>query len=190
MMNEAYCSPEASDEDLVMCICEGNQAALALLVERHHAALMGYLCRFTGGDRTFAEDITQETFFKVLRACNSFNPHQRFKPWLYAIATNLMRDHSRRLETRQTEAWSNDLDELQQGGSSPENIVIHQEEQAQVAQAMMQLSETNRATLILRFYNDLSLQEIAQALGVPLGTVKSRLSNAIHQLNQIMRRQC
>src|SRR5215510_8147671 len=83
---------ERSDEQVMAAAVAGDQMAFATLVTRHHAPLLGYLYRLTGGDRPLAEDLVQETFLRVLRqrTCQAGHP---FKPWLYAIATNLARDH-------------------------------------------------------------------------------------------------
>lgn len=81
---------ERSDEQLMAAVMAGDQVALAALVTRHHAPLLGYLYRLVGGDRPLAEDLVQETLLHVLRqrTCQSDRP---FKPWLYTIATNLAR---------------------------------------------------------------------------------------------------
>jgi RNA polymerase sigma-70 factor (ECF subfamily) len=83
---------ERSDEQLMAAVLAGDQVALAKLVTRHHAPLLGYLYRLAGGDRPLAEDLVQETFLRILRQRThpSLCP---FKPWLYKIATNLARDH-------------------------------------------------------------------------------------------------
>src|SRR5262245_56119811 len=83
---------ESDDEQLMAAVTAGDQQALATLVTRHHAPLLGYLYRLTGGNRPLAEDLIQETFLRLLRqrARLADGP---FKPWLYKIATNLTRDH-------------------------------------------------------------------------------------------------
>src|SRR5262245_31932976 len=80
------------DEALMEAVMDGDGAALAVLVERHHSPLLGYLYRLVGGDRPLAEDLCQETFARLLRQHN-YQVGRPFKPWLYAIATNLARDH-------------------------------------------------------------------------------------------------
>jgi len=91
---------EGSDEQLMTAVMAGDQAALAALVTRHHAPLLGYLYRLVGGDRPLAEDLVQETLLHVLRqrTCQADRP---FKPWLYAIATNLARDYFKSAAVRQ-----------------------------------------------------------------------------------------
>ena len=81
-----------SDEQLLTAVMAGDQVALAALAARHHAPLLGYLYRLAGGDVQLAEDLVQETLLHVLRQ-RTYQSHRPFKPWLYAIATNLTRDY-------------------------------------------------------------------------------------------------
>src|SRR5579871_6950012 len=80
-------------------VMQGERAALAALVERYHAPLLGYLYRLCNGNQPLAEDLTQECFLALLRA-DRYAPERPFKPWLYAIATNLARDHFRSAAVR------------------------------------------------------------------------------------------
>lgn len=90
---------QPSDERLMHRIRGGDHDALAALVVRHHHPLLGYLYRLTDGDRPLAEDLVQETFARLLQPAN-FLSDRPFKPWLYAIATNLVRDTFRSAEYR------------------------------------------------------------------------------------------
>ena len=83
---------ERSDEQLMAAVMAGDQVALAALVTRHHAPLLGYLYRLVGGDRQLSEDLVQETLLHVLRQ-RTYQAARPFKPWLYTIATNLARDY-------------------------------------------------------------------------------------------------
>jgi RNA polymerase sigma-70 factor (ECF subfamily) len=177
----------AADEVLMEKVRGGDRAALGVLVERYHAPLTGYLVRMTNGQRELAEDMVQMTFMKLIQSRESYQAGRTFRPWLYTIATNLARDHFRRLETRKTEAWDEALDELAgKCEGEPEKLLVRGEQAALVAGAVQRLSEPLRAALVLRFYQDLSLEEIAQVLEIPLGTVKSRLSAAIRQLHKTL----
>ena len=169
-----------TDEQLARNVQLGRAADLAELVERHHSALVGFLYRLTGGDRSLAEDLTQEAFLRALRSIQRYRPAQRFKPWLYAIAVNAARDHFKRADTRYTAAWNDD--ELI-GLADP--IEWHEAidlDRQRVAAAIAALPVHQREALILRYYQDLSLAEIAEVLAIPIGTVKSRLSLGLRQL--------
>ena len=175
-----------SDEQLMQRLLEGERDALAALVTRHHAPLLGYLYRLTDGDRSLAEDLTQETFTRLLRPAN-FLAGRPFKPWLYTIATNLARDVYRSAATRRTVTVPEDaLPERADPGHTPEAQAIAAEQGRAVRAALRELAEEYRVTLILRFYQGLRLEEIATALDVPLGTVKSRLSVGTRRLRQLL----
>lgn len=176
---------ERSDEQLITDVMAGDQVALATLVARHHTMLLGYLCRLVGGNRPLAEDLTQETLLRVLRQ-DSYPAHRPFKPWLYTIATNLARDHFKsaavRLRGRADEEEEEALAQVPDSTAGPEERALALEQGSEVRAALAHLSEDHRVVVVLRFYQGFSLQEIAQMLQIPVGTVKSRLSIALHRL--------
>ncbi len=92
-----------SNEELIEQVLNGDRSALAKLVERHHRPLLGYLFRMVGGNHPLAQDLVQETFIRVLKQ-RSYAAGRPFKPWLHAIATNLVRDHFRALRNRNSES--------------------------------------------------------------------------------------
>ncbi|HEV2661884.1 MAG TPA: RNA polymerase sigma factor [Ktedonobacteraceae bacterium] len=175
-----------SDEQLMVGVLSGETRALSLLVERHYGPLLGYLYRFLGGDRPLAEDIVQETFLRVLQR-GSYQPGRPFKPWLYAIAINQGRDYFKSARVRRDVAQDEEIMEgIYDTTPGPEEAALSDEQGHMVAVALGQLSEEYRVTLILRFYNGLSLQEIAETLHIPLGTVKSRLSTGTRRLRALL----
>jgi RNA polymerase sigma-70 factor (ECF subfamily) len=179
---------ESSDEDLMAAVLAGNRAALAVLVGRYHAPLLGYLYRLVGGDRPLAEDLVQETLLRLLRQ-RTYQSKRPFKPWLYTIATNLAHDYFKSAAVRQH--WrGGDAEEallhLSDSEASPEERALAAEQGSEVRAALAQLREDYRVVLVLRFYQGFSLQEIAQTLHIPLGTVKSRLSVGVHRLRSVL----
>jgi RNA polymerase sigma-70 factor (ECF subfamily) len=174
------------DEQLLAAVLAGEMAALAHLVERYQRPLTGYLERLLGGDWPLAQDLTQETFLRVLRQrdCRGQRP---FKPWLYAIATNLARDHFKSAASRRVSP----LDPLVAAGlvaddAGPEALALARERGQAIMAALAALGEEYRVTLLLRFYGDLSLREIADALDIPIGTVKSRLTMGLRRLRAVL----
>jgi RNA polymerase sigma-70 factor, ECF subfamily len=175
-----------SDEQLLAAVLAGEMEALAVLVTRYQAPLTGYLDRLVGPDWALAQDLAQETFVRVLRqhTCRGNRP---FKPWLYAIATNLARDHFKSAAVQRAMPLDDELaSRLANWEARPEEHALAVERAADVAEALRGLSAEYRATLVLRFYNGLSLQEIADTLEVPLGTVKSRLSVGLRRLREVL----
>lgn len=179
---------ESSDEQLMAAVLAGDAAALAALVTRHHAPLLGYLYRLAGGDRELAQDLVQETLLHVLRQ-RTYVPSRPFKPWLYAIATNLARDYVKSAQVRQRERGTENEDallHLYDSAPGPEERALAAEQGGEVRAALAQLSEDYRVVVVLRFYQGFSLQEIAETLQIPLGTVKSRLSVGVHRLRTLL----
>ena len=169
-----------TDEQLARQVQHGNTADLALLVERHHSPLLGFLYRLTGGNRALAEDLAQETFLRALRNIQQYQPSRRFKPWLYAIAVNIARDHFKRADTRYAVILSDEeFFSLEDPIGVEDNL---QDDTQRVALAITALPVHQREAIILRYYQDLSLAEISEALAIPIGTVKSRLSLGLKQL--------
>lgn len=177
--------PKPTDEDLALRIKNGtpkSAGALTLLVERHHSPLLGYLYRMTNGNRPLAEDLVQETFLRVLRAIDRYQYPRPFKAWLYAIATNLARDHFKRADTRRTDTVPDERLQRFAGEHNPEHRILAEDESRRVIDALTGLPEHQRAALILRYYQELPLAEIANILDIPVGTVKSRLSIGLKRL--------
>lgn len=170
------------DEKLALDVQRGKQAALAQLIKRHHNPLMGYLFRMTSGDRQLAEDLVQETFLRMLRGIDRYTYPRPFKPWLYAIATNLARDHYKAADFR----LAADIDENLWHDTSPEEIALASDEVHTVIRALATMPDFQREVIVLRFYQALSLAEIADALDIPIGTVKSRLSMGIKRLRDVL----
>lgn len=175
----------ATDEQLARQLQGGDRAALAELVGRHYDPLLGYLYRLTRGDRPLAQDLAQETFLRALRGIGGYQPPRPFKPWLYAIATNLARNHYTRAETRRTE--SADEDAEYGSDDSPDAALLAQAEAQSVIAALDTLSDAQREVIVLYFYQSLPLQAIADTLAIPLGTVKSRLSVGVGRLRNILK---
>jgi RNA polymerase sigma-70 factor (ECF subfamily) len=179
---------ERSDEQLMTAVMAGDQVALAALVTRHHGPLLSYLYRLVGGDRQFSEDLVQETLLHVLRQ-RTYQAGRPFKPWLYAIATNLARDYFKSAEVRKSGREGNEEEALLQlydSAPGPEERALAAEQGSEVRATLAQLREEYRVVVVLRFYQGFSLQEIAETLHIPLGTVKSRLSVGVHRLRSML----
>jgi RNA polymerase sigma-70 factor (ECF subfamily) len=169
---------------LLEAMLAGERDALRVLVERHQTALTGYLDRLVGPDWSLAQDLCQETFLRVLRQAAP-RGDRPFRPWLYTIATNLARDHFKSATVRR--AARLDLSQIEQlcdSAQGPEEYALQVEQQSAIVAAISVLGAEYRAALLLRFYSGMSLQEIADTLEIPLGTVKSRLSVGLRLLKE------
>jgi len=161
-----------SDEELMEAVARGDEQALASLIERYAARIHAHLCRMTG-DRDDADDLLQDTWVRVARGARRFDPGRRVRPWLYGIASNLARDRHRRRQVRARPP----LAEPAAAGSGPlEHIDLRDR--------LAGLPDRLREVVLLRYYGDLDEAEMAAALGIPRGTVKSRLHGAIRALKR------
>jgi RNA polymerase sigma-70 factor, ECF subfamily len=167
-------------------VMAGDRTALEELVRRHQGPLLGYFYRMLDGDRAQAEDLVQDTFLRLLRQ-RTYTAGRAFKPWLYAVATNLARDHLRAARSRPAGPSDDLLALLPDRAPGPDQRALAAAEMRRVAAALAVLGEDVRATLVLRYANDLTLADIAAALDVPVGTVKSRLNAGTRQLRELLR---
>ncbi len=166
-----------SDLELVAAINGGDPAAFEVLYFRYRDWVAALACRFTG-DEFASQDVLQETFLYVLRKFPGFRLTANFKTFLYPAVRNLSIAARRKTELYQAtdaERWA-----LGQT-ATPESAQTNIEELRTVLAA---LPEEQREVLLLRFVDGLSLAEIAEAMAIPVGTVKSRLHYALEMLRQ------
>jgi RNA polymerase sigma factor (sigma-70 family) len=174
-----------ADEQLARGLQQGDAECLGALVDRHYAPLVGYLYRMTG-ERPLAEDFAQECFVRVLRAIGQYQYPRPFKSWLYQIAANITRDYFKRAAARYEMTMPDDWEMTDDEQEQPEMMVARTMSTEQALAALRTLPETQRAVILLRYDREFSLAEIAAALDIPVGTVKSRLSLGLRQLRQQM----
>jgi RNA polymerase sigma-70 factor, ECF subfamily len=156
------------------------------LILQYQHRLLRYLLYLTG-NREMAEDLFQETWMRVLMRGAQFNGNSRFDTWLFTIARNLVIDMRRKRTMSSLEAMceSGDHDrpfEVPADEPSPFDRYQSQESGARVAEALLSLEPLHREVLVLRFHEELSLEEIAQVTRAPLSTVKSRLYRGLAAL--------
>ena len=156
------------------------------LIERYQHRLLRYLV-FLTGNRELAEDIFQETWIRVMERGKQYNGKSKFDTWLFAIARHLVIDWSRKKTTTSLEALQEQYGNEQTfdppaNGPSPFDAVNTRENRESVQTALAQLDSLHREVLVLRFHEELSLEEIATITGAPLSTVKSRLYRGLAAL--------
>jgi len=184
------------DEDLLRRCCSGGDAAaFATLVRRYERELFSYLRRYLG-DAEMAEDVFQATFLQVHLKKDQFEAGRRFRPWLYTIATNQAIDAQRRnrrhrmasLDARGGDDVATLLELLASDDDTAAERLEEQEAREWVQAAVAELPDTLRRTLVLVYHQGMKYREAAEVLGIPVGTVKSRLNAALLKLNEIWRR--
>lgn len=175
-------------EQLARCKA-GDPEAIGSLVQEHKTRIYR-LCLSVLDDPADAEDATQESFIAALKSLDKYRGDSAFHTWLYAIALNTCRGNLRQRKRRQ--ALDNSLAEVSRtegkGAPSPEKEMLETEKAEALWHAINNLDEKHRLPIILRYYHELSTQEIADTLGVNLGTIHSRLSIARDRLSGELKR--
>jgi RNA polymerase sigma-70 factor (ECF subfamily) len=166
---------QANESELVIRAQDGDRNAFSELVCNHAQGVMNVIYRMCG-DMQLAEDAAQETFIRVWLRLSSYSPRVSLRNWLYRIAVNAAIDMLRK-EKRIMPQAVEDL-HLLDSQPGPEAMLASAESTRMVQAAVLTLPDASRAVLVLREYEDLSYQEIAESLDIPVGTVMSRLNYA------------
>jgi RNA polymerase sigma-70 factor, ECF subfamily len=181
-----------SDEELVERFQSGDASAFDTLVRRWERKLHGAIYRLVGPGED-VRDLSQETLLKAYRGLRTFKKEARFSSWLYQIALNVCRDRMRRTRGKSLVSF----DELSEAGEAGANqsgpsaldLIEARDLSRQVAAAVRALPDEQREVVVLKEYQGLTFVEIAEALDVPLSTVKTRLYRGLGQLRQQLLRQ-
>ncbi|WCK54804.1 RNA polymerase sigma factor SigW [Aneurinibacillus sp. Ricciae_BoGa-3] len=184
---------DLAEQRIILRTKKGDREAFAELVDLYKDRVYRIAYRMLGNKQE-AEDVAQETFLKVYANIQSYDPNYKFSTWIYRIASNLCIDQIRkRKQTFSLDAevtgsdgldWHDRLPDANQG---PEETVITDELQEEVQSAIMKLSPNYRAIMILRYIEDLSLQEISEAISLPISTIKTRIHRGREALRKKLR---
>ena len=182
-----------SDEELMLLFQRDVQLAFDILVQRYKNPLMNYIFRFTGNSED-AADLLQDTFIRVYRKKHLYKTIARFSTWVYTIAGNLAKSELRRghrkyltpidRKRNDDEEYSiplPDRDPLPDR-SADKNIVFER-----IQAALLEIPEVFREAVVLRDIQELTYEEIAEIVGMPIGTVKSRINRGRLQLQELLK---
>lgn len=164
---------DQSDAVLVRAVREGSREAAAELFVRHHHSVWRTALAI-GGRRALADEVAQDTFVRLIERIETHDPTRPLRPWLQRIAANRVIDLLRR------ERWERPLDEDEAGAVEWDRSGLD----AGFIERITVLGIERRAVVVLRYGLDMTPNEIAQVLGVPVGTVNSRLGRALAQLRE------
>lgn len=174
------------DAELMAQVRDGNRDAFALVVDRYKDALVAYLARLSGS-RERGEDLAQEAFVRLYRAvaADTYDEQGKLAPLLYRIALNVLRSEER--HARRFRALALLLPfAAPRPAVTQERDILRDEAQRQVADAITRLPPAFREPLVLRDIEDWSYEDIAHALDLPAGTVKSRIARGRQQLRELL----
>jgi RNA polymerase sigma-70 factor (ECF subfamily) len=169
----------------------GDQDAFEALVLRNQTSVLNLIYRFIG-DRTQAKDLAQEVFIRVWQAAKTYRPEAKFTTWLYRITANLCFNE---LKSSRRKKWfsfhqsddhsgSTIEETLSDSAPSAEDLLLEKERSRQISDALQSLPDNQRMALVLKRYDDLSYQEIAQIIGCSVSAVESLLVRAKRTLQE------
>ncbi|HWA15937.1 MAG TPA: sigma-70 family RNA polymerase sigma factor [Gemmatimonadales bacterium] len=195
-MTERVDLVSATDQEVVALAREGREAAYRELVRRYERPVFSLVLRMVR-DRQLAEDLAQETFVKALNAIATYRPEYKFSSWIFKIANNAAIDHLRRREVNTlsldgapnaTSQEDIEATALQVGdkAETPLAELESRELGSAIERAIGQLRPEYRSCILLRHVEGLAYEEIAQMLDLPLGTVKTYIHRARHELRDML----
>jgi len=183
-----------SDESLMLRYRDGDVRAFELLVTRHRKPVFNFILRFVR-DTTQAEDVTQETFLRLIKGADAYQRQAKFTTWLYTIARNLCVDAARRGKHRKAASLDAPIDDdtgaslldlVPDGGPAVDRQAPGRELALRLRQAIESLPDEQREIFLLREMADLQFNEIAAVVGCPENTVKSRMRYALEKLREAL----
>jgi RNA polymerase sigma-70 factor, ECF subfamily len=176
-------SAPASDEALIKAVAWGDRHAMALLYGRHHVRVYRFAYRITG-DTTLAEDIVSDVFLDIWRQANSFKAMARFSTWLLAVTRNKSLSALRHCaDTR------GDYEAIEPAdpADDPETATHKSARSDIIRRCLLHLSPTQREVLDLVYYHEKSIAEVAEIVGIPANTVKTRMFHARKRMGEFLR---
>jgi RNA polymerase sigma factor (sigma-70 family) len=178
-----HSADDALRRDLLARMATGDRSALAAFYTLEHRPVLAYLRAITG-DLGLAEELLQDTFLAAWRGASAFAGRATVRSWLFAIARRRAADRLRRPALRLLPL--DDARDAPTADPDPADLAVAAATQAEIAAAIARLGPLHREILILTFGHGLSYPELAETLGIPLGTVKSRLNHAKRALRPLL----
>jgi RNA polymerase sigma-70 factor (ECF subfamily) len=182
---------DTPDEDLMVQYQQGEVRAFEILLTRHKKPVFNFILRYVG-DRETAEDLLQETFMRVIKGADAYKRQAKFTTWLYTIARNLCVDQTRRRKHRRHASLDAPMSASEESGTlldvipgsemASDRKSVNKELHETMQRAIGSLSEEQREVFLMREFLDMPFKQIADVVGVPENTVKSRMRYALEKL--------
>lgn len=170
---------DITDAELMKMVKDGEERAFVTLIRRYQQLLLNFFY-WLGADIYEAEDLIQETFLKLFRYRYKYRPYAEFKTFLYTLAYRSW------VDTQRKQKRLIEVKECVSEKAEREEHLLRIEETEDVRMALTRLPDKLRSVLVLNIYQDMRYKEIAEVLGVPLGTVKSRIHLAVKQMRELL----
>jgi RNA polymerase sigma-70 factor, ECF subfamily len=183
-----------SDEELIQALGDGDETALRTLADRHTPSIYRFSLRYTG-DESLAQDISQEVFLKLYRYARRYKPGMPFKTWLFTIVRNTSIDLARSCTYRKIHSFDapnsqalleSEKQSLMHGAQTPEENYSSKQTAQRVASAVQSLPEKQRTAIILKYYEEMPIKEIAEVMEATVSSVESLLVRAKRNLLKVL----
>jgi RNA polymerase sigma-70 factor (ECF subfamily) len=186
---------DETDEALMFAYQRGDVRAFEVLLTRHRRPVYNFILRFVG-DKAQGEDLLQEVFLRVIKGADAYQKQAKFTTWLYTIARNLCVDAARRGKHRKAQSLDAPMDANERDGATllevvadgqqagPDRQAIGNELHGKLHAAINRLSEEQREVFLMREFLDMPFKDIADVVGCPENTVKSRMRYALEKLRE------
>jgi RNA polymerase sigma-70 factor (ECF subfamily) len=180
-----------ADEVLMVAYQKGDVRSFEILLTRHRKPVFNFILRYVG-DRETAEDLLQETFMRVIKGADAYKRQAKFTTWLYTIARNLCVDQTRRRKHRRHASLDAPMSASEESGTlldvipgsemASDRKSVNKQLHETMQRAIGALSEEQREVFLMREFLDMPFKQIAEVVGVPENTVKSRMRYALEKL--------
>jgi RNA polymerase sigma-70 factor, ECF subfamily len=183
-----------SDEELIQALGNGDETALRALVDRHTPSIYRFSVRFTG-DESLAQDVCQEVFLKLYRYAGRYKPGMPFKTWLFTVVRNTSIDLARPYAFRKVHSLDApnsrallevETQNVMHGTQTPEEKYSSKETAQRVDHAVQSLSENQRTAVVLKYYEGMPIQQIADVMEATVSSVESLLVRAKRNLIKLL----
>ncbi|MEO1258839.1 MAG: RNA polymerase sigma factor [Bacteroidota bacterium] len=170
------------DEELMRRSVNGCEQSFAEIYDRYGQRMHSYFYRMLWQDAQLAEDFTQDLFLKIIEKRNYYNPEKKFSTWLYTVAGNMVKNEYRRVSRKKPLPEMTDV--LEENFSEKMDQVVFE---THLNNALNSLDDLQKQCFVLRYQEEKSMKEIAEIIGCPEGTVKSRLFYTVRKLANKLR---
>lgn len=175
---------QKNEAEIIAGVLKGDRQAYALLIDEYKSPIYNLAYRMTANQED-ADDLTQETFIRAYQYLWRYDPRRKFFTWLYTLALNLIKNHLRKSKKEKLSAKLG-ASSLAGGNPSPEEEMMKEQE---ISSYLLQLNDDLRALLIMKYQQELSLEEIAAITGKSLSAVKMSIYRGLERLKELMQRQ-
>lgn len=161
---------------------KGISKETAEMIFNSHHAYVFRIALFLTKSKALADDITQETFLQIFKKYYTYDARKPIEPWIYKVTLNTTRN------TLRKQRWLSFTDQLPEHAAhdDTEDIILRNEEEEMLWEAVNSLTHKSKEVIVLHYYADMKLNDVAEILGIPLGTCKSRLNTALTRLNKYL----